>query len=173
MDWKKLKTEYIKGGTSYRKLAEKHGVPFGTLRNVAAKEKWRELRDKTRIKTDTKLTEAVSDVQADRLCRLQKVTDDLLEQIEGIVRSISLEEIMMDKHALRQITGALKDIKDIQSLKSPLDIAEQKARIKNLQRQTMVSDVDDKSRYGVVLLPPVAEMPQPPEYEEEAADEHE
>ena len=67
MDWTKLKAEYIKGGTSYRKLAEKYNVPFGTLRNVAAKEKWRELRDKTRLKTDTKFTDAVSKQQADRL----------------------------------------------------------------------------------------------------------
>lgn len=60
MDWKKIKAEYIKGGTSYRKLAEKYNAPFGTLRKVAAKEGWRELRDKTRLKTDTRLTDAVS-----------------------------------------------------------------------------------------------------------------
>ena len=135
MDWKKLKAEYIKGGTSYRKLAEKYGVAFGTLRNVAAKEKWRELRDKTRIKTDTKLSEAVSDEQAERLSRLQKVTDDLLNQIEKIVQDVTLGDILLDKQALKQITGALKDIKDINSIKSPLDIEEQKARIANLQKQ--------------------------------------
>jgi hypothetical protein len=140
VDWKKLKAEYIKGGISYRKLSEKYGVPFGTLRNVAAKEKWRELRDKTRIKTDTKLTEAVSDEQANRLHRLQKVTDDLLDQIEAIVTEFKLSDLVMDKQCLRQITGALKDIKDIQSLKTPLDIEEQKARIANLQKQAIKDD---------------------------------
>ena len=140
MDWKKLKAEYIKGGTSYRKLAEKYGVPFGTLRKVAAKEKWRELRDKTRAKTDTKLTEAVSDEQAHRLHRLQRVTDDLLDQIEKIVQNVCLSDILLDKQSLKQITGALKDIKDIQSLKTPLDIEEQKARIANLQKQASKDD---------------------------------
>ena len=164
MDWKKLKAEYIKGGTSYRKLAEKYGVAFGTLRNVAAKEKWRELRDKTRIKTDTKLSEAVSKEQADRLSRLQKVTDDLLEQIEAIVKEFKFSDLVMDKQSLRQITGALKDIKDIQSLKTPLDIEEQRARIANLRKQTAIND-DDKMQFGVVLLPPIAEMPAPPEME--------
>ena len=38
MDWKKLRAEYIAGGTSYRKLAEKHNVSFHTLRKQAAKE---------------------------------------------------------------------------------------------------------------------------------------
>lgn len=140
MDWTKLKAEYIKGGTSYRKLAEKHNVPFGTLRNVAAKEKWRELRDKTRLKTDTKLTDAVSKEETDRLVRIHKVADDLLKQLELIVSDFKTADLIMDKQCLKQITGALKDIKDIQSLKSPLDIEEQKARIDNLRKQSQKED---------------------------------
>ena len=140
MDWTKLKAEYIKGGTSYRKLADKYKVPFGTLRNVAAKEKWRELRDKTRLKTDTKLTDAVSKEQTDRLVRIHKVADDLLKQIELIVSDFKFDDMLLDKQCLKQITGALKDIKDIQSLKSPLDIEEQKARIENLRKQSQKED---------------------------------
>lgn len=135
MDWKKIKAEYIKGGTSYRKLADKYNAPFGTLRKVAAKEGWRELRDKTRLKTDTRLTDAVSIEQANRLARIHKVADDLLLQLESIVSEFRLSDIVMDRQCLKQITGALKDIKDIQSLKSPLDIEEQKARIDNLRKQ--------------------------------------
>lgn len=140
MDWKKIKAEYIKGGTSYRKLAEKYNAPFGTLRKVAAKEGWRELRDKTRLKTDTRLTDAVSKEQADRLSRIHKVADDLLLQLESIVSEFKLSDLVMDRTSLKQITGALKDIKDIQSLKSPLDIEEQKARIDNLRKQTQKED---------------------------------
>lgn len=140
MDWKKIKAEYIKGGTSYRKLAEKYNAPFGTLRKVAAKEGWRELRDKTRLKTDTRLTDAVSKEQADRLSRIHKVADDLLLQLESIVSEFKLADLVMDKTSLKQITGALKDIKDIQSLKSPLDIEEQKARIDNLRKQAQKED---------------------------------
>ena len=42
-DWKKIKSEYIAGGTSYRRLAEKYGVSFSTLRGIAEREKWTEL----------------------------------------------------------------------------------------------------------------------------------
>lgn len=140
MDWTKLKAEYIKGGTSYRKLAEKYNVPFGTLRKVAAKEGWRELRDKTRLKTDTNLTNAVSKEQTNRLVRINKVADDLLKQLEMIVSDFKTADLVMDKQCLKQITGALKDIKDIQSLKSPLDLEEQKARIENLRRQSQKED---------------------------------
>jgi hypothetical protein len=46
-DWKKIKAEYIKGGISYRKLADKHKVPFGTLTRIAGNEKWGELKRKS------------------------------------------------------------------------------------------------------------------------------
>ena len=55
MDWKRIKAEYIAGGTSYRKLAEKYKVSFSTLRKVAAKEQWTELRNIAGAKRDTEL----------------------------------------------------------------------------------------------------------------------
>lgn len=42
VDWAKIRGEYASGGGSYRALAQKHGVPLGTLKRRAAAEKWRE-----------------------------------------------------------------------------------------------------------------------------------
>ena len=134
-DFSKAKKEYIKGGTSYRKLSEKYKLPFGTLRKVAAKEKWRELRDKARAKSDTKIIDAISDDEAYRAVRLQTAADSLLCKLEQIIDTCSLEDIVLDKYALKQITGALKDIKDIQNIKAPLDIEEQRARITKLKKE--------------------------------------
>lgn len=134
-DWKKLKREYIAGGTSYRKLAEKYNVPFGTLRKIAAKEKWRELRDKTRAETDTKIVNAESDKQAERMKRLLSVSDKLLEAVETAVDKFQAEELILEKSALKSLASAIKDIKEIQNIKSQLDIEEQKARIANLRKQ--------------------------------------
>lgn len=143
MDWSKLKREYIAGGTSYRKLAEKYGVSFSTLRKVAAKEGWTELRDKARAKADTKLTDLISDQQAERYKRLQDVTDMLLDNLETIVTRVTLDEMVLDKYTLKQITGALKDIKDIQNIKSGLDLEEQRARIAILKKQAESDDDSD------------------------------
>ena len=44
VDWKEIKEEYVAGGTSYRKLAAAHGVPYGTLGKIAGREGWAELR---------------------------------------------------------------------------------------------------------------------------------
>lgn len=135
MDWKKLKAEYIAGGISYRKLAEKHKVPFHTLRKQAAKEHWRELRDECVAKTATKIVELESDKNAIRMERLLKVSDDLLDVVEEAVRSIQAGELAVDRTALKSLSSTIKDIKDIQNIKTKLDIEEQKARIANLKRQ--------------------------------------
>ena len=135
VDWKKIKREYIAGGTSYRKLAEKYDAPFGTLRKVAAKEHWRELRDETRAKTDTKIVETESDKQVERMKRLLTVSDMLLDAVEDAVKKFKAEELILGNGALKSLSGAIKDIKEIQNIKSQLDIEEQKARITNLRKQ--------------------------------------
>ena len=149
MDFSKLKKEYLKGNTSYRKLAEKYNVPFGTLRKVAAKEKWKELRDKTRAKTDTKIVESISNEEAKRAERLLSVSDRLLERIEGIVEELSTGEVLMDRTTLKQITGALLDIKKRQGDRDPLDIEEQKARIAKLRKE---AEEEDKTSEVVITI---------------------
>ena len=143
MDWKKLKTEYIAGGISYRKLAEKYNVSFDTLRKQAAKEKWKELKDEVATKAATKIVEIESDRQAERYKRLLRVSDDLLDVVEEAVRQFKCGELMMDKTALRSLSGTIKDIRDIQNIKTELDIEEQKARIANLRKQ---AERDEESK---------------------------
>lgn len=140
MDWNKIKREYIQGDTSYRKLADKYNVPFGTLRKVAAKEKWRELRDKTRQKADTKIVEAEAEKQAKRMTRLLSVTDTLLDAVEKAVNEFNTADLLLDKGVLKSLSGAIKDIKEIQGIKSAIDIREQEARIANLNRQAQAED---------------------------------
>jgi hypothetical protein len=67
--------------------------------------------------------------------RLLSVSDALLDAVEDAVRKFQAEELMLEKGALKSLSGAIKDIKDIQSIKSKLDIEEQKARIAILKKQ--------------------------------------
>ena len=147
MDFSKLKKEYLKGGTSYRKLAKKYDVPFSTLQKVAKKENWTELRNQTRDKTDTKTVEFISDMEADRAKRLLSASDKLLERIEGLIEELTTGEVLLDRTTLKQLTGALKDIKDIQGIKNPIDLEEQKARIAKLRKEA-----EEEERTNEVLI---------------------
>ena len=114
MDWKKIKTEYIAGGTSYRKLAEKYNVSFSTLRKVAAKEKWTELRDKARAKSDTKIIEAISTKDAKKVLSIIDAADTLLTKLIDTVEAMEV----VDSQSLKHFPSALKDLKDIKGEKS-------------------------------------------------------
>lgn len=142
MDWNKLKTEYIKGGTSYRKLCDKYDVPLSTLKRIAHEEDWVGLREQCKTKSATKIVEIESDRQAERMRRLLTVSDKLLMAVEDAVEQFQVGELLLDKGALKSLSGTIKDIKDIQSLKTSLDIEEQKARIAILKKQAKADTVD-------------------------------
>lgn len=143
MDWKAIKTEYITDeSSSYRKLAKKYGVSYTAIGNKARQEGWAEDRERYLNESVSKTLKAISDGQAKRASRLQTVADKLLDKIEKAVDDLEMSSLFTDKQALKQITGALKDIKDIQMIKSEADLREQEVRIRNLEKQAEADDRD-------------------------------
>lgn len=140
MDWNKLKREYIAGGTSYRKLAAKYDANLSVLKRIAHDENWVGLREQCKAKSATKIVEIESDKNAERMRRLLNVSDELLDIVEDAIRSHKAGEIELDRTSYRVLSGTIKDIKDIQNIKTSLDIEEQKARIANLKRQAERDD---------------------------------
>lgn len=145
IDYSKLKKEYIKGNISYRELAKKHGVPFGTLRKVAAKQQWTQLRTQTRIKADTKVIDIVSDMEANRTNKIIDVADKLLDKIYGM-----LDMESYNTQNIKNLTSALKDLKEIKGFKSAADMREQEARIAKLQKEAQ-EDNDTAKEIEIVF----------------------
>ena len=137
MDWKRIKAEYIAGGTSYRKLAEKYGVSPTTLTKVAGREGWVEARQQADIKKTSKIVDAVSEKEAKKAVDIVDVADKLLNKIAEVIDLIS------DTQGLKHISSALKDIKDIKGFKSAADMREQEARIRNLEKQAEADNNTD------------------------------
>ena len=133
-DWKKIKTEYITSNISYRALAEKYGVHYQTICRKSKAEKWVEQRKRTANKTVTKSIDKISNQQVDRAAKLASVADLLLDKIRVMVEENP--EIMTVPQNMKHISGVLKDIKDIQMIKSAADIKEQEARIEKLRKDT-------------------------------------
>ena len=144
-DWQAIKTEYITTQTSYRKLAQKYGVSHVQIGNVGKEEKWVELRRQHLDSTFTRTVEQISKQEANRAAKIHTVADKLLQKIEAMV---DRPEPLNEK-AIRSLTAAVKDLKEIQSVKSALDEQEQKARIANLQKQ---ADADNGNKEPIKVI---------------------
>lgn len=131
MDWKAIETEYITTNISYRKLAQKYGVNVTTIAKTASAEGWVDRRKQYATKTQAKTLEKISQKEVDRAAKIGTVADKLLMQIEAMVD----RDEPLDEKAIRSLTAAVKDLKEIQGVRSVLDRQEQEARIANLRRQ--------------------------------------
>ena len=140
-DWQKIKTEYITTNTSYRKLAEKYGVNYRTICVRSQQEGWIEQREQHYNKTTTKTLEAISSKQVDRATNLISVSDLLLAKVKRLLETDA--EVLSDTQSMKHISGVLKDIKEIQMIRSDADMKEQEARIKKLQKEAEADEVKD------------------------------
>ena len=148
-DWQAIKTEYITTDTSYRKLAQKHGVNYQAICHRSKDEGWIEQREQYKNNTISKTIEKISQQEANRAARIHSVADKLLNKIEKMVDS----ERPMDTKSIRALTAAVKDLKEIQSVKSDLDRQEQRARIANLQKQANPEQNDAPKKLVIEGLP--------------------
>lgn len=145
VDWLAIKTEYITTDTSYRKLAEKYGVSRVQVGNVGRDEGWVELRRQHLADTLSKTVDAIAAREADRAARILTVADKLLDKIEAIVDAVEGADI--PSKSIRALTAAVKDLKEIQGIRSKLDDEEQQARIDKLRRE---AEKDEDTGDGVI-----------------------
>ena len=148
MDWQAIKTEYITTDTSYRKLSRKYGIGYQAICHKSREEGWIGQREQYRNETTTKTIDAISEQAVDRAARFQTVADKLLDKIEAIVDAVDATD--MPAKSIRALTAAVKDLKEIQGVKSDLDTREQEARIANLRKQVEKDD-DNKEPIQVVI----------------------
>ena len=144
-DWQAIKTEYITTNTSYRKLAQKYGVGYQAICHKSREEGWIAMREQHKNNTTTKTLEKISQQEANRAAKIHTVADKLLLKIEALADRPG----MMPKD-VRSLVAAVKDLKEIQSVKSALDEQEQRARIANLQKLADKTD-DNKEPIRVII----------------------
>ena len=85
VSWRKIKAEYIAGGISQRALAEKYGVPFGTLAKQARLKKWNAARKQAEQKAVEKVAQKTAETVADNAVVLERVKGKLLAKLETMV----------------------------------------------------------------------------------------
>ena len=139
-DWQKIKTEYITTDTSYRKLAQKYGVGYSVIGERARLDGWVEQREQFRNETLTKTVDAISTKQVDRAANLISVADKLLAKVNSLLEMDA--EVLSDTQSMKHISGVLKDIKEVQMIRSDADMREQEARIANLRKQAEKEEIN-------------------------------
>ena len=175
-DWKGIRLDYSQGMTQPA-LQVKYGVAASTLRKRIRAEGWSR-KESAKVQEDEQISVSVprSPAPDPRLTRVDALADAMLGCLERAVRELDTvtqnvrekskledgaelvtdferllpeEKGIIDRGGLKQLTGVLKDIKDVLTLRSDADTREQEARIAKLQR-----DLDretEKASVTVVL----------------------
>ena len=153
MQWEelkdKVKNEYITTSISYRRLAEKYGLSRVTMGVTGKKENWVELRRKYQERVLAKSMEKAADQQAERNARLQDIAASLLDAVEERLRQENIADGRASAAEYRQLASTLRDLKEIQMIKSRMDIREQEARIRTLEKKLHEGDSNESFRVEI------------------------
>lgn len=158
-DWELLRREYGRGSTA-AVLSRQYGIPESTLRGRIKRENWKKIEPEQDMTQKTYVEK--EEPRSERLRRVDALADSMLtcleravEELDTVTRSVKekvkkedgsdvtvdytqilLEERgIIDRGGLKQLTGVLKDLKDVLMLRSDADIREQEARIARIQKE--------------------------------------
>lgn len=127
IDWNAIKAEYIGGGISQRKIAEKYGVSYNTLKDKANREHWNEQREKAHIKITAKSHQKMIDAASDNAAIAQRIKQKLLIKLEKEIDSLPeqlgserfTETVKKGKNGDKTVSGIKYKLNDItQSFKA-------------------------------------------------------
>ena len=102
--WTKIRAEWLKGGTSYKKLAEKYGMKEKTIRDRASNEGWGKQKRQIADKVTAELGARVARVRVNHLEKLITANEALLDGLVKLAEEIRADPklLLMDK------SGSLK-----------------------------------------------------------------
>ncbi len=119
VNWHKIRAEYIGGGISQRKLADKYGVSWRTLQERAKREGWSEARETACAKAVSTSCQRVADTAADNATLAANIKRQGLEILAALfadyatVKATEHRESrqgVTDIKRLRDLTAAYKDL---------------------------------------------------------------
>lgn len=151
-DWvgqrKRLKDKTIT--KSLEKISDKRADKMSRVMDITDKllDKLERAVDELDIHLVTKAIK-VKEIEYNNDLRPDKPTKETITETEEILET----RMIVDRAGLKAIASSLRDIKEIQMLKSELDKQEQEARIANLRRQADKDDVDNAPTLVVEGLP--------------------
>ena len=152
-EWRKIRIEYVKGKTTYAKLAEKYGVAAVTIRKRASNEGWRKRRNNLDTKVEQKVLERVCDARAREFELIAQVNDRMSQVLDGLVTFISSQppEGYEDLRGVESLTKAIAQVvqtkRDLYNVPTEIDRAKIEAlRDKQkLDREKFAEEMAEKA----------------------------
>ena len=116
-----------------------------TIAKKASKEDWQSQRQQQASNTLSKMLAEDTKQKVDRATRLKTVADKLLDKVEVLVE----KDDYLSATAIKNLSDALKNIRDTQMIRSDADMREQEARIRNLEKQAQAEDTDKEIKVTI------------------------
>ena len=124
VDWNAIRAVYIAGGTSYRQIAKKYNIPFGTVRRRAQVEKWVKEREIAEHNVNTITAQKTAEAAADNATIAQDLKKRLLLRLSRIEEKYPLDATEVRTrignstavYRIRDLTAAYKDLTDSMQL---------------------------------------------------------
>lgn len=110
-DWRKIKTEWLKGGKTYAELARKYGIAEKTIRNRAYKEGWKNLKGQVKDKVEAELCARVARARVSELEKLIEANDRMIDVTLSLVTQIA--EAEEHNYMLTDANGSLKNVTEL------------------------------------------------------------
>lgn len=138
INWHKIHAEYVAGGISQRKLAQKYKIPWSTLEKRAAREKWATDREQARTKVMEDAVQIAADSVANNAVLVAEIKRKGLETLNRLLDQFN--ELNCTEH--RDITKTSVDIKRLKDITSALkDLADDMPKENNTEPVRIVIDV--------------------------------
>ena len=119
VDWDMIKAEYLQGGTSYRKLAEKHGISRTTLEQRARKEEWTKQRESVQGKAEAKARQKIVSQRAKDIELLDKSRTLLIKKLHRTIEKFPDIPGNRMEQSVTEFIGANDDSEDKPKRKTP------------------------------------------------------
>ena len=145
--WRKMRIEYVKGKTTYKKLAEKYGVSESNIRKRASNEGWRKKRNELDTKVEQKVLERVCDARAREFELIAAVNDRMDIVLNNLLEFIGNQPPKKydDLRGVESLTKAIAQVvetkRDLYNVPTEVD----KEKIKALREKQKL----DRQRYNL------------------------
>ena len=152
-EWRKIRLEYIKGKTTYAKLAEKYGISASNIYKRASNEGWRKKKNKLDQKVEEKVLERVCDARAKEFELIAQVNDRMGEVLDNLITFVKSQPPNKydDLRGVESLTKAIAQVvqtkRDLYNVPTEIDRAKIEAlRDKQkLDREKFAEELAEKA----------------------------